>query len=182
MEALELQLEEYVDAQDEQESARGFVIDSLAKAEWAMRKISWYLRKTKEVQELASKRIAQVQAWADKQEEEYDRQIAVFEAMLQPWAMRELDGAKKRSIKLPQGTLGFRKAQPRFEQDEKALLPWVKESSPEHLVIRETVNWNELKKLLTVAGELAMTPDGEVVPGVKVEQLPDTFYVKAEVE
>lgn len=179
--ALELQLEQHLDEQDAP-TEPGFVIDTLEKAEWAMRKIAWYVRKNREVQELAARRVLQIESWAQKETENIADQIAFFESLLQPWAERELAESKRRSIKLPQGTLGFRKSQPKFDRDEDKLLPWVKDNKPEHLVVRESVDWAGLKKRLTVANGIAITEEGEVVPGVTVTRVPDKFYVKPEVE
>ena len=169
-------LDEYLEEQIEPEE--GFKIDDLDKAEWAVRKIACYETSIKEAEELAKKRLRQIDTWLKGIKEDNERQIKFFEELLRPFAEFKLEGSKKRSMKLPCGTLGFRKSQPKYERDEDKLLAWVKDSSPEHLVIKESVNWSSLKKSLVTDNGKAITCDGEIVTGITVEEQPDTFYVK----
>lgn len=180
-------LEEYLDEQSGIADVRHFTIDDKDRADWAVRKIATYQSKIKEAEAVAGKRIAQVNAWLDSITKENMEQIAFFEGLLRPFAEQELQGAKKRSFSLPSGTVGFRKAQPKYliggepvsGKNEK-LTKWVKENSKEHLVVKEETNWTDFKKTLNVQGGQAITADGEIVPGIVVEEQPDTFYVKSE--
>ncbi len=178
-------LEEYLDEQNGVTEHQGFVIDTMDRADWAVRKIGVYQQKIDEIQALAESRIKQIQDWAEKETQGNLQQIAFFETLLMPFAEQQLQGSKKRSFNLPSGTVGFRKASTKFYIDGESvsgknekLTKWVKENSKEFLVVKEETNWTELKKTLQAVNGKAVTADGEIIPGVVTDSPPDTFYVK----
>lgn len=75
------------------------------------------------------------------------------------------------TIKLPHGTLSSRKAQPRWEFDDDFIV-WAQTNAEEALRVTTEVAKNPAKQLLggysmKDDGRL-MSPDGELVPGVRV--------------
>ena len=170
-------LDMYLDQQQESTS-EDFVVDNLDKAEWVVRKIASYEAATNEAIDLANKRIGQIQLWLSQEKDRNIKQIEYLSELVRPFAESKLKDAKKRSISLPCGTIGFRKAQPKFERNDEELLPWAKASTPDFIETKESVKWNELKKTIKVAGDKAITEDGEVIPGIVAAEQPDSFYVK----
>lgn len=172
-------LDDFLDSAQESTS-NDFVVDNLDKAEWAVRKIASYEAAKREARDLADKRFGQIEEWLDSEIATSDKQIEYLSELVRPFAEARLNGAKKRSLKLPCGTIGFRKAQPKFDFDNDKLLPWAKENAPEQVETKESVKWGELKKTLAFEQGKAITKDGEIVPGVMVAEQPDSFYVKVD--
>ena len=170
-------LDDYLE-QAQESTSDVFIVDNLDKAEWAVRKIASYEAVKREAEDLAKKRIDQIKTWLENEKATNDKQIEYLSELVRPFAEDKLKDAKKRSLKLPCGTIGFRKAQPKFDFDNDKLLPWAKENAPEQVETKENVKWGELKKTLAFEQGKAITKDGEVVPGVMVAEQPDNFYVQ----
>lgn len=93
---------------------------------------------------------------------------------------------KRRSVKLPSGTLSFRKQAPRFYFDEgeanaqnPALLKFVKANGSKYLKVEESVDWANLKPRLQCIGDQVVYEEtGEIIAGMKAQILPDKFTVK----
>lgn len=161
-----------------EEEKPSFKIDTMDKAIWAMRKIAQAQEKNKAVQAQADAEMFRISAWVKSQKDSNDQQITFFEQLLRPFAEETLKGEKKRSLSLPIGTIGFRKGQEKFERDEEKLLLFVKKSAPTFIKTIESVKWAEFKETIKVDGNKAVTADGEIVDGVKIEAATDSFYVK----
>lgn len=99
------------------------------------------------------------------------------------WAMRGLrsyfdmvptkNTKTQRSYELPGGKIVVKAQEPKYDQDDKELVPWLKQNKMTDMIrIKEESNWKELKNLLKLApdGKSMVTADGEIVPGVKVTQ------------
>lgn len=99
-------------------------------------------------------------------------------ALLKTYAENELKDSKKRSVKLPEGTLGFTKQQPRFEYDE-TLQSWLEENKPEFIKREEKKSVD--KKLLKDSGAVVgdkLVVNGETIHGVTIIEQEDKFTVK----
>lgn len=80
---------------------------------------------------------------------------------------------------LPTGRIGMKNAPAEYRRDEAELLAWAKVNRAELVQVRETVNWAELKKRLTVAdGQAVDAETGEVVPGVTATGGGMKFFVQ----
>ena len=82
------------------------------------------------------------------------------------------------SYELLEGKLTLKAQAPEYVRDEAALVPWLKKNGMTDLVkVKESANWADLKKQLKVSpdGTEMVTADGEIVPGVKVEQREPKF-------
>lgn len=143
--------------------------------------------------EMLLKRIREADEQYERMEAWYDRQKEKAKALRDrtvEWAERCLRAyfdylpVKKTktqmSYELPSGKLVLKAQQPEYERDEETLMPWMKENGyGEQIKIKESVNWAELKKLLREGpdGKCMITADGEVVPGITVEQREPKFTV-----
>ena len=86
----------------------------------------------------------------------------------------------QQSYQLPSGTLVLKKQEPKFDQDDEKLVPWLKANKMEAMVkVKESSDWKELKKQLKLGpdGTSMVTAEGEVVPGVIVTPREDKFTV-----
>ena len=114
-------------------------------------------------------------------------EIALLTEQLRRYAADHVSD-KKRSVKLPSGTLAFRKVAPKFFFDaqevsgsNEQLIQFVKDNAPDFLKVKtvETADWANFKKQLVIDGDNVFLADtGELVNGLTVQQFPDEFTVK----
>lgn len=112
-------------------------------------------------------------------------EVELLTEQLRRYAEANITG-KRRSVKLPSGTLSFRKQAPRFffENAEanahcEPLLKFVKANGGKYLKIEESVDWANLKSHLQCIGEQVVYEDtGEIIDGMRAEIQPDKFTVK----
>lgn len=119
-----------------------------------------------------------------EQTREPREEIAALTEQLRRFAQNRVSD-KKRSVKLPSGTLAFRKVQPKFYFDthevnatSERLIQFVKQSAPQFLKVKsvESADWANFKKQLVIDGDSAFFKDtGEIVDGLTVQQFPDEF-------
>ena len=134
----------------------------------------------------ANDQYERMEAWytfqLSKAKEVRDRTLA--------WAMSNLRGymdmvpaksAKTQSsYELPGGKLVLKKQEPKFEQNDEVLVPWLKQNGMAEMVaVKEEAKWKDLKPKLKVSpdGTAMVTADGEIVPGVTVTPRGDKFTV-----
>lgn len=125
---------------------------------------AWYATQLKKAMEIRDRTVA----WAERGLRSYLEMVPAKRTKTQM------------SYELPGGKLILKQQGPEYERDENALLPWMKENGYGGLVkVKESVNWSELKKELreTPDGTAMMTGDGEIVPGIRVEQREPKFTV-----
>ena len=184
------------DEPEEKPEYTGFIVDSLSKADWAIKKIvaaQESIRiKTEEAKEMKKEpleEINRVNEWLKKETEKAQQDIDSLSAMLMPFVAEQIEGKKKRSITLPSGRAGFTKGTTVFfygnteaSKDNQSLLEYLVDNAYTEYVkteILETVDWANLKKTLKVTDEgmVVISDTGEVVDMMYVEQKPDKFSV-----
>ena len=156
----------------------GFVIDTDAKAEWALGKIraaradrdrmvAWYEAKIKEI----------------KEQTEVD--TIYLENMLVNY-FRMTEAAHKRtktqeSYSLPSGKLVLKKQNPEYDYKTHAkdTIAWLKANKMERFVkVKEELDWDGLKKTTGTIGGNVVTEDGEIIPGITVTEREEKFVVE----
>ena len=78
-----------------------------------------------------------------------------YDDALEAYIHRELDGTKKRSIKLPHGTLSLKKQQPHYTYEDEDIIDWAKEMYPD--IVKTTIPEPKVsidKKKLKEHGEI----------------------------
>lgn len=163
-----------------------FVIDSDDRANWALGKIAQYQKAIQEANDFYADQKSKLDEWLEEATRENKSQIEYFESMLLPYADKKLDGSKKRSFKLPKGTIGFRKGTVKYFMDgqtisgsDEKLTKWAKLNAPDYIKVKESTDWAELKKELVVSKSgKVLASDGQIIPGMEATQSPDTFYAK----
>lgn len=160
-----------------------FSITSRDQANYFVRKIMELKEQEAEVLNTSKAEIDRltslIKQWEEKELDTIHKAMEYFNGLLREFAETQLEGTKKRSIKLPFGTLQFRAQQPKFVYDDESLKAFLQARSTDLVEekVEYKVNKTELKKRGTVIdGKLML--DGEVVEGVFIETLEDKFEVK----
>ena len=163
-----------------------FVVDDLSKAEWAMKKIAEKESKIAELKEQALKMHADIDIWLKGETEQLDSDKTYFQLSLQPYIDEQLKDSNKKSIKLPSGTVGYRKGTQQFNYQgneitstSPAFVEFIEKNNPDYIETTKKVKWADFKKTLKVDNGKAITADGEILEDITVQQSEDTFYVKA---
>lgn len=161
-----------------------FTVDNDMKAEWCLNKI----RKAREQQSREKAELQrQMQFYQDQMEiidRKTEEEVGFFESMLRDYFSSRVDEGFTKSTKtqtaykLPTGKLVLKKQNPDFVRDDATVIAWLKENGGQFIKTKESLDWAELKKTVTVNGGSIVTADGEIVPGVKVVSNEDTFIVE----
>lgn len=109
-----------------------------------------------------------------------DQKIDFFKKALEVYAIEQLSGTKKKSIKLPYGTLGFKKQQDKFEYSDELILEWLKSNNQNDFIAVKTTESVDKKKLkkdgFVNNGKLFI--NNIPVDGVIVSSQEDKFEIK----
>lgn len=169
-----------------------FTVDDLSKAEWCIRKIN-----DKQSQLTSLKHAAdnmkilysqQVDDWLSKESSDLQQDIDSLSNILRPFVELQLQTSKNRSLKLPSGTVGFRKGNFSFSIDgekcdsksENLLKLFKSHNLFKFIVINESVDWTNFKKSVLVDDNCrVVTADGEFLDKLIAVREPDSFYVKS---
>lgn len=172
--------EEYMDYSQPAEMAEKekFTVRDISSAEWCLKRIAWHQKHKADALAFVESEKAKLDEYLAKVNSEENGSIEYFIELLKPFAMEQLQGSKKKTVTLPSGSLSFKKQSPEFVKNDEELLAFAKESVPEFVKIKESVDWAEMKKECIVDGNRLVTKDGEIVQGVTVNERDDTFTVK----
>lgn len=172
--------EEYMDYSQPAEMAEKekFTVRDISSAEWCLKRIAWHQKHKADALAFVESEKAKLDEYLAKVNSEENGSIEYFTELLKPFAMEQLQGSKKKTVNLPSGSLSFKKQSPEFVKNDEELLAFAKESVPEFVKIKESVDWGEMKKECIIAGNRLVTKDGEIVQGVTVNERDDTFTVK----
>ena len=144
--------------------ARQFEVTDDNSANWVVRKIveaEHYARRVKEWAEREIK-CSQVEATFFRQR---------FGPQLEAWARQQLAHARRKCVKLPAGTVGFRTEPAKLDvTDEQKLVAWCRRSLPDALKIETRVLKAIVKDHVNQTGE---QPDGTNLTGGG-----QRFYIK----
>ena len=152
--------------------APAFVVDSIAKADWAVGRILDAQVRIDSRSALASELHARVDAWLTKANVPDNDSIVYISSLLRPFAEAEI--AKQhhsRSLFLPSGTAQLRKMPDRLSIDDaEAAISYCEAQHPSAVIVKKDVSRTELKRLIFT--------DGEAVPGVTAELGSTELYIK----
>ena len=153
-----------------------FIIDTDAKAEWALNKIrearanrdkmiDWYNAKIKEITE------------------QTDFDTFNLERLLSEYFRMTADVHKKtkatESYSLPSGKLAMKAQQPEFKRDDSKVIEWLKShDGADYVRIEEKLDWAGLKARSAVIGGKLFDENGEEIAGVEVVEREPKFVVE----
>jgi len=175
------QLDEYLneDIDEAVKSSVPFIVDTTEKEIWAMRKISTIDRGIAEVDKAADAEVERVNTWRAEEIKRISSQRGFFEGLLEGYHRRIMaENPKKKTIKLPHGQLQIRAQKPEFIKDDKKIIEWAEKEMPAIVTKEPKLDWGTLKDSLKIVENIAMTSQGEVVPGITVVPRGDKFNVK----
>ena len=163
-----------------------FEVTDEASAEWVLEKLEKNAKARALIEEQYQRMIARHEAWREDALKEIDGSDAHLQSLLRPWAEAKLAGGKKKSVKLPSGTVGFRAGSGTYKfGDEKVtatsakLLAFVKNDDASFVKVEESVRWGDYKATLNVTEDgKVMSANGEVISGMTYTEGEPSFYVK----
>lgn len=160
---------------EEEEEQITFIVDDDQKAEWCMEKIREATAEKEQWKKFYADQYAKVEASADAK-------IARMEYFLEQYfkTVPHKTTATQESYALPSGKLVIKQQQPEYTRDDATIIEWMAEhdTSMHFIKIKESVDWAEFKKVLTRNGEMMVTADGEIVPGITVTERGPVFKVE----
>jgi len=162
-----------VPATGDDASAPAFVVDSLAKADWAISRILDAEARIARRAELASTLHERIDQWLTKASAADNDTIAYMTMLLRPYAETEIARQhRSRSLMLPSGTIQLRRLPDRLEIiDPEAAMAWASEHHPDAIIVKKELSRTILKTLIL--------KDGEAIPGIEASLGNDEIYVKA---
>ena len=86
---------------------------------------------------------------------------------------------KQESYRLPSGKLVLKRQECDFERDDEEIIKWLKANNGDKFIkTKESLDWDGLKKTLSVMGETVADSNGEIIPGIKAIERPDVFKIE----
>ena len=80
---------------------------------------------------------------------------------------------------LPSGKLVMKDQEPDYKRDDEAVIKFLKANGGEKFVkVEEKLDWNGLKKTLSILGETAADENGKPIPGIKVIERDRAFTIE----
>ena len=152
-----------------------FVVDSDAKAAWALRKIkearedrdtwvAWY-----------EKKIEEIKAQTDFDTMNLEKMLAEYFATVPHKKTKTQE-----TYSLPDGKLILKTQNPEFKRDDKTVIDWLKkqENGGKFIKVSESLNWEGLKKETAIFNGNVVDENGEIIPGITVNEREPKFVVE----
>lgn len=175
-----MNLHEFLDNQ-EQVTNETFKVTDDSSANWALRKIKQLQDQQKETNSLAEAEIEKINTWAESENDKAQRDIDYFQGLLAEYALKKREeNPKFKSMKLPNGSIKFRKQQPKFNYDEDLLVRSLKSIQRDDLIkVKEVPDKTNVKKIFKVINNnLVDEETGTIIDGVTIEHREDVFKVE----
>lgn len=164
-----------------QKEKDGFKIETIDQANYITKKVKQIRSEMEEAKEIAEAQLKayeeKVNAWLSSVTKPLERQEEFYLLLLEQFAKEKLKDTKKRSLKLIEGTLQFKKQQDKYEYDDKELIAFAEKNLKDYVKYKPSVDKNKLKKDGKVKEGKLYIGDKEV-KGVKVISREDKFSVK----
>ena len=162
-----------------------FIVDDDSKADWAIRKLSAIRERMAANDAQADLIFQQTEAWLREVNEAEQKHAAFFESLLAEFHLSQLqEDPKKKTIKLPAGTLSARQSPATLSVDPDAFLIWYDaahraDEFPGLVRIRREPDKPTIKQAFTARDDGSLvTPDGEVVDGATLLEGGIRFSIK----
>ena len=159
------------DIEDIQDEKQGFVCDTDAKADWALKIIQKERAEVERLAKAIDDEIEMLKFKKQKIEEGLDSKIGYLKSKLYDYMKtcecRELKTCYK--YKLPSGELVYNKESFKYERDDDKIIQWLTDNNKmEYIKVKPSVDWAELKKTEFV----------DKIDGVVRVEIPRKFEVK----
>lgn len=162
--------------------SEGFKIQDMDQANYIVKKVKQIRQEKKEIKNAAKEQLKKykelIEAWETNSLYPLNNQEEFFTNALQSFAKEMLEGTKKKSIKLINGNIGFKKQVDEISYEEEKLKEYLKKNDlTEYLRIKEEIEKDALKKAGTKKDGFLVLK-GEAVPGITFTPREDKFEVK----
>jgi phage host-nuclease inhibitor protein Gam len=152
----------------------GFVIDTDAKAEWALKKIREARADRDKWVEWYTDKIAEIKAQTDFDTMNLENMLAEYFATVPHKKTKTQE-----SYKLPGGKLVLKTQNPEYNRDDARVIDWLKKNGQAQFVkVEEKLDWAALKGATAVFDGHIVTEDGEIIDGVEVINRDAKFVVE----
>ena len=186
--SLSQSLDEALDDFQTEEVRQAFIVDDDQKAAWAMRKLRSLRAKQNANKEIAEAEIARINQWLESVNKTIENDTEYFVAQLTGYAykVRLNPDDPRKSIVLPHGKISTRRSARKWSVDADIFLPWARNSAPDLIRVKEEPALSKIKEsyvdsVVQNANVLqVVTKDGEIVPGLTIEE--GNLSVSVEVE
>lgn len=163
------------------EQEQGFSITDDHLAEWALKKIAEEKAEMQRMVNVCQTFINEYQLKIENYRKQFESKTAYLNEQLRVYFESVPHKATKtqETYKLPSGTLKMKYGTPEYIRDDERLVAWLNENGHEDKVkVKESPDWAEFKKLITINGDKVVTADGEIVDGVTVQPRENSFEVE----
>lgn len=151
-----------------------FVIDTDAKANWALQKIAEARADRDTWVKWYEEKIAEIKAQTDFNTMNLERMLQEYFATVPHRKTKTQE-----SYPLKNGKLVMKKQNPEYKRDDKTVIDWLKQNNNGQFVkVAETLDWAGLKAATGVFNGNVVTEDGEIIPGIEVIEREEKFTVE----
>lgn len=159
------------------------MIKNKSDADFYIRQINKLRKQKEEINEFVDgeveRQLKMYEEYRQKSLRPLDSQIAFYEEALKTFTLNEFEQTGKKSIKLPNGTIGIKKQQPKYIYNDEEVLSFLQENElNEYIRMKPELNKKDLKKNAMVNSNNELVINGQTVPGVVVVPQDDKFEVK----
>jgi phage host-nuclease inhibitor protein Gam len=158
-----------------------FIIDNDKKADWAVRKVKEAQEERDRLLELVAARKEELAEQERRIIEQYEKATEYLIAQLTQYMdMVKVKKTKtQETYQLLSGKLVYKYGGTDYKRDDAQVIAWCEANGHNELVkTKKELSWAELKKTITVQDYVAVSEDGEVIPGITIEYKPDKFEIK----
>ena len=151
-----------------------FVIDSDAKASWALQKIAEARKDRDEWVAWYENKIAEIKAQTDFDTMNLEHMLAEYFQ-----TVKHKKTKTQESYALKNGKLILKTQNPEYKRDDKKVIAWLKDHDGAKFVkIKEELDWAGLKETTAALDGKLWSEDGEEIPGVEVINREPKFIVE----
>ena len=168
---------------DDEEYRQRFKIENDSQASWAMRKLLSIRNKVEDNESIADSERTRIDTWLYNSNHKFDKDTKYFEFVLTEYAQSQRSAGRK-SIETAYGSVKSRATQEKFlVTDEESFFAWAEQNLPEAISVKRSPSLAAIKSAVTVEstaslGLVAMTENGEIIPGVDVTAAGVNFSVE----
>jgi len=159
----------------------GFKIDSDSLAEWALNKIKDAEAERDRLNAVSSEKIAFYTNNIEDNNRRCEHETSFLKGCLRAYfeSVPHKETKTQETYKLPSGTLTWKKPKMDYERNDEELLKYMKETHPEFVVTKESIDWAEFKKNIAVIDGTAVdTENGVVIMAITPIVKDGSFDVK----
>lgn len=161
------------------------MIDSMQKANYFLKLVKNIDKDIADMEALCAEELAKtaarIDAFRESQVGPLVRQKEYFCRLLKNFTEAQLADSKKRSIKLPNGTLAISRQQPLWAYEDEELIDWLLKHDGDNFIttkIENKINKVDFKKAVEINDDGVALLQGKEIPGLTVTAREDKFTVK----